>query len=64
MPQTTLALYCQAMGCQGGTIHQCIAEYPTLTIKQHDNICGLLVDNFNDIEDYEQARWFVVNRKR
>jgi len=60
--KTTLEVFCEAVGWQGGTIHDAKTHFSTLDMKWRDRVCGKLVDNMKDITDLDTARFFLEKR--
>lgn len=54
--KTTLELYCEFKHWQGGTIHQCISDYQTLSMNEKDKFCNMVFNfgtaNVTDLETF------------
>jgi hypothetical protein len=48
---TTLDLYCSFRGWQGGTIHQALADFNSLTRTQQDEFCNRLIASLGTLTD-------------
>ena len=59
---TTLYYFCQALGWQGGTIHQAKERFAVASISEMDRVCNVLVSNMSDISDLETAQYFTQKR--
>lgn len=59
---TTLELFCQAMGWQGGTIHQAKERFAVASMQEMDKVCGLLADRIGEVSDPETACYFTRKR--
>ena len=60
--KTTLDYFCEAMGWQGGTIHQARERFAIEDMPTMDRVCGVLVDNIRNISDPDKALWFTRHR--
>lgn len=62
--KTVMDFWCGFRHYQGGTIHDALREFSTLTEKERDTFCGILVDNMANISDIYHARDFMNERMR
>ena len=60
--KTTLECFCDAVGWQGGTIHQARERFAVASQKEMDKICGYLSANISDISDPREALYFTNKR--
>ena len=58
----TLELYCKFKGWNGGTIHQAMEDFSSLTKAEQDKFCGILVDTMLENTDINGVSWFMENR--
>lgn len=56
MKTNVLELWCEFKNQQGGTIHQCLNEYPNLSKKEQGDFFTILLDNFENITDKYHVR--------
>lgn len=59
----TLAVFCSAMGWQGGTIHDAKRRFAVASPAEMDKVCGMLADRIRDISDPDTASWFMEHRR-
>jgi hypothetical protein len=56
MSSTTLQLYCEFKGWQGGTIHQALSDFAALPMSDKDKFCNKVFNfglgNVTDLETF------------
>lgn len=52
----TLEILCNAYGWQGGTIHDAIEHFKTLSMDEKDKIFNLIMPNLFNITDLENVQ--------
>lgn len=57
-----MKLWCEFMGYQGGTIHDALREFQTLSVSQQDKFCGILLANKEKLTDLHHAGDFMHKR--
>lgn len=60
--KTTLQLFCEALGWQGGTIHQAKDRFAIASLKEMDAICNHLMKNIQNCSDLETLQYFTNKR--
>lgn len=58
----TLSILCKSYGWQGGTIHEALEHFKTLSMIEKDTICGKLVDNMHLISDLDNVTYLMKAR--
>ena len=61
--KTTLEVFCEVFGWQGGTIHQAKERFAIASAEEMDRMCSALNRQLPDISDADTALWFMTHRR-